>query len=106
LENTKTEPKTEAVIYTTNNKSLANSLRCALLQNFRRVWIFVYNQHGEFTVTAASEFCGKLKEETVNDMLKFTSNFLNEDMPLQSVYDYEKTPIPDPVKDILSLIKY
>lgn len=75
---TKEQASAETKIFTFDNKERANALRTEILQNYRRVWVFVYNKPGDrYEVTVANQWCGKLDKETITAIKELTHQFVH-----------------------------
>lgn len=74
----KEQTSSETKIFTFDNKERANALRTEILQNYRRVWVFVYNKSGgRYEVTVANQWCGKLDAETLAAVKELTHRFVH-----------------------------
>ena len=73
-----TKESGEELIGTTNDLDSANALRYHLARRGVRLWMFVEKTpEGTYNVSAASEWCGRLPEETVNMLREEAQRFID-----------------------------
>ena len=96
----KLESKADTIVFTTSKQQEASDIRCKILQNFRRMWVYVYNNSGEYSVAVANEFCGKLSESKLNEIRVM----INKSTKATSENSSEILPTEPAIQEILKML--
>jgi hypothetical protein len=70
-----TNEGSETLVFSTKSKASAENLRKELLQNFSRVWVYVFNMANQsWEVKVASNWGGRLDKATLTEVEAYVKN--------------------------------
>jgi hypothetical protein len=90
----------EVLVFTNQSKDIANKLRAEIINNFPKVWVYVYNLDKKTEVKVASNWAGRLDKKTLNEIEEFVKVFEGKEVVSEKVEVLDKPKKP-PTSGIL-----
>lgn len=90
----------EVLVFTNQSKDIANKLRAEIINNFSKVWVYVYNLDKKFEVKVASNWGGRLDKKTLDEVEEFVKVFEGKEVTSEKTEVLEKSKKP-PTSGIL-----